>query len=108
MAPGRFACACCGHLTQTEPHGSFEICPVCLWQDDGVQLRDFADVDGPNRVGLVQAQANYASTGASETRFLELVRAPMENEPRDPAWRPLDAARDQSGSDRPVPYWLKP
>ncbi|MFF1900798.1 CPCC family cysteine-rich protein [Streptomyces sp. NPDC058206] len=34
-----FPCVCCGHLTLGEPPGSYEICSVCFWEDDRVQLR---------------------------------------------------------------------
>lgn len=35
----RFPCPCCGHLVFKDAPGSDEICPVCFWQDDIVQLR---------------------------------------------------------------------
>jgi rubredoxin len=38
---GRYACSCCGYLTLDEqPPGTFDICPVCWWEDDPVQFDD--------------------------------------------------------------------
>jgi Cysteine-rich CPCC len=63
-----YACACCGFLTLPEPAGeSWEICPVCGWQDDPVDNED-TDVLGPNRVKLSVARENFARFGAAERR----------------------------------------
>jgi len=35
----RYPCPCCGHRLLGEMPGSYEICPVCFWEDDGVQFR---------------------------------------------------------------------
>ena len=78
---GRFACPCCGCLTQPE-RGVFEICPVCSWQDDG---QDDADADavrgGPNGgLSLTAARANYRAFGACDRRFVGEVRPPLPGE----------------------------
>lgn len=39
----RLPCPCCGNLTFDADDvfpGSFEICPVCYWEDDDVQFLD--------------------------------------------------------------------
>jgi hypothetical protein len=37
----RFPCRCCRYLALDEPaNGSFEICPVCFWEDDNIQNAD--------------------------------------------------------------------
>nr|WP_282707098.1 CPCC family cysteine-rich protein [Nonomuraea coxensis] len=33
---GPYACPCCRYVTLGE-RGGFEICPVCLWEDDGAR-----------------------------------------------------------------------
>ena len=106
----QFTCACCGRLTQAEAYGSFEICPVCFWQDDIVQIADPYYEDGANRSNLVEAQKVYKSIGASETRRLEFVEPPTEDQQIDPRWRPFDPARDTSSDETGptfTPYWLK-
>jgi anaerobic ribonucleoside-triphosphate reductase len=30
----RWPCPCCGYQVFTGPPGSYEICPVCGWEDD--------------------------------------------------------------------------
>ena len=36
----RLACPCCGNLTLEGDSGDYDICAVCFWEDDPVQLRD--------------------------------------------------------------------
>ena len=52
-----YKCPCCGHLTYDEPTtGNFEICPVCFWEDDNVQMKE-PDYEGcANEVSLNQAK----------------------------------------------------
>lgn len=35
---GLYPCPCCGYLQFGEPPGSYEICAICFWGDDAVQL----------------------------------------------------------------------
>jgi RNAse (barnase) inhibitor barstar len=115
----RRPCPCCGHLvfdlTDGWP-GSFDICPVCFWEDDRVQFRFPYLAGGANRVSLVEAQQNYRAHGRCELRTLP-VREPQEGEERDPVWRPIDRERDLfedwGGELRPGPvepealcWWL--
>ena len=54
------ACPCCGYLTLSDWNaGSWEICPVCDWEDDEVQYRDPTYEGGANRESLEQARARY-------------------------------------------------
>jgi hypothetical protein len=93
-----YPCPCCGYLVFGEPPGSYDICPICGWEDDLSQLR-FPEVGGAN-VPLIQAQQNYKAFGASEARRSELGRQPGADDYRDPEWRPVDLARDNA--ERPV------
>jgi hypothetical protein len=76
-----FPCPCCGYFTiGQKPPGTFEICPVCFWEDDPVQFNDH-DYDGAaNTVSLKTAQANFREFGASERQFVHDVRTPMGDE----------------------------
>lgn len=76
-----YACPCCGYLTLgEEPPGTFEICPVCGWEDDEVQFRDSAYEGGANSVSLDQAKQNFAAFGAIEKGSLGSVRKPRPEE----------------------------
>lgn len=125
-----YPCPCCGYLIFDEPSGSYDICEICFWEDDIVQLA-FPNMDGgANKCSLIEGQACFAQYGACEQRHVDDVRSPAGVDTRDPLWRPLDPARDRylhwgSSSDgelwdsvkntqgvclyywRPE-YWLKP
>jgi len=84
-----FACPCCGFLTLDEqPPGSYNICPVCFWEDDPLQFDDPEYPGGANRVTLRQARENFTKIGACEAGVLDLVRPPRPYEvPPRPANR---------------------
>ena len=71
-------CPCCDYLTLSA-RGVFEICPVCFWEDDGVDL-DRPDFEsGANRgLCLRSARANFERIGACDPAMLEHVLAPRE------------------------------
>jgi hypothetical protein len=53
-----FPCPCCGEFTLSEK-GAYEICPVCFWEDDPVQLSNPSYAGGANAVSLIQARENW-------------------------------------------------
>jgi hypothetical protein len=68
-------------LTRSEAEiGSFEICQVCFWEDDGVQFDDPDYEGGANKVSLRQARENFRQFGASDLRFTSNVRPPRLDE----------------------------
>jgi hypothetical protein len=74
--------------------GSFDICPICFWEDDIVQLA-FPDMTGgANRCSLIEGQRNFVAFGVCERRLKPNVRAPAESDARDRNWRPLETERD--------------
>lgn len=78
--PG-FACHCCGFLTMdADQSGSFDICDVCGWEDDNVQLAKPDSYGGANRVSLNEAKANFAKFGAKSKEALPGVREPLPEE----------------------------
>jgi rubredoxin len=77
----RYKCSCCGYYTLPEESaGNYNICPVCNWEDDYVQLHNPDFEGGANRVSLNQAKANFELFGATETRFIDEVRKPLPEE----------------------------
>lgn len=76
-----FPCPCCGYLTLSRASpGTFEVCPVCYWEDDDVQARDPEYSGGANAVSLNEARANYRELGASAPNFQANVRPPNREE----------------------------
>lgn len=65
MEAYNFTCPACGYLVNDEPPGSYNICPVCGWEDDDSQLR-FPTTTGANHVSLLEAQKNVQEIGVSE------------------------------------------
>ncbi|CAM5285337.1 Cysteine-rich CPCC domain-containing protein OS=Streptomyces fumanus OX=67302 GN=GCM10018772_41070 PE=4 SV=1 [Streptomyces fumanus] len=74
--------------------GSYDICPVCFWEDDGVRFRWPSMAGGTNEVSLIEAQRNYQNFGACDEQGQRYVRPPAEDEPLDPAWPPIAPAQD--------------
>jgi hypothetical protein len=62
------------------PPGTYEICPVCGWEDDPVQFRDPDNEGGANRVSLSEAKANFRRFGAISTEEVGRVRKPTAEE----------------------------
>lgn len=74
-------CPCCGYLTLSEPkRGSFEICPVCYWEDDRVQFEEPDERVGANAVSLNDARRNFKEYGAVSERNRAFVRPPEPGE----------------------------
>ena len=68
-------CPCCGYIVHRDPPGSYNICPICFWEDEISQLR-FPETTGANHVSPIQAQRNFSTIGAIEERFLKHARNP--------------------------------
>lgn len=112
----RYPCPCCGALAFGEPPGSFEICEVCGWGDDVVQLRYPSLAGGANRESLIDAQIAYrdhrvAVGGDVLPPGLRDVACD-----RDSGWRVIDLHRDHfeipfsttsMPADRTRLYWWR-
>lgn len=79
-------CPCCGYKT-LPGRGDYDLCPVCWWEDEGVQPWEYS---GPNAVTLVEAQQEYLSEGRPYRQRPGKVRPPKGREARDPDWRPFE------------------
>jgi hypothetical protein len=76
-----YPCPCCGFLTLSEgTHETFEICPVCNWEDDDVQFNKPDFRGGANQESLNEARENYKKFGASAKKYIKEVRAPLSDE----------------------------
>jgi hypothetical protein len=82
-----YPCNCCGFLTLTDPAiGSYEICPVCRWEDDPVQNEDPLFPGGANSVSLACARENYIRLGACEPGSSGKARPPNIGEVPGIVW----------------------
>ena len=95
----RVPCPACGFRTLADGYGSHDICVICDWEDDGVQLANPTSGGGANRESLAEAQAAI------------LERLPFERKThlehhRDPQWRPLNAAElADANARRTIKHW---
>lgn len=77
----KYQCPCCGYYTfNEEVNGSYNICAVCFWEDDPVQLEDPTYDGGANHVSLIQARKNYLDFGACAKELMPYVRKPKDDE----------------------------
>jgi len=87
----KYTCLCCGYKTLDEPPpGTYNICPICFWEDDGVQLDDPFYKGGANHVSLIEAQKNFVEFGACEREMLKYVRKSSENDEKDKDWNQME------------------
>lgn len=85
----KYKCKCCGYYTLYEEPldpekfpGTFEICPVCFWEDDSLQFLNPQKNYGPNGVSLNEAKENYKKYGAIREEVIQYVRKPRKDEIR--------------------------
>ncbi len=107
-------CPACGFAVLADGYGSYEICEVCGWEDDGVQLANPTSGGGANRRSLADTQAEIVD------RLPVGVMTHGEFR-RDPLWRPLNAEElaeaetkrrfrhwhTTAAQDRRDVYWLR-
>jgi hypothetical protein len=80
----RFPCPCCDKpVLKRPPTGTFQTCPVCLWEDDNIQCVDLDQGGGANKVSLREARSNFRQFGTSDPerlrRFEEAIAALPES-----------------------------
>ncbi len=90
-----FPCPGCGFLVFDEPPGSYDICPICGWEDDGVQLEAPGYAGGANHDSLYEHQQRVALRLAPPGVVL------LKGYRRAPDWRP--AAPEEATTDVPEP-----
>ena len=89
-----YPCPSCGFQVFNEPPGSYDICPICFWEDDLSQLR-FLKTKSANKDSLIKAQINFRNMGAIEERLLRHVRKSDAEDKKDELWRPIDLSLDE-------------
>lgn len=94
MSADRFTCPGCGFRTRRLAYfGSYLICEVCEWEDDGVQLANPTSGGGANRESLADHQRTFLSE-------VPLELAVFHGFTRDQSWRPLSADEVREAEER--------
>ena len=92
-------CPACGFLTVEECYGSYNICPVCGWEDDGVQLANPTSGGGANGESLAEAQQ------AALAKY-PLNVGDTHGYRRGSKWRPLNEAEiEESKRTSIMKHW---
>ena len=77
LREGRFQCPCCDFYV-LDARGRHTVCPVCFWEDDGIDLDDLDGVSSANHIPLRLARSNFARFGAADEAAKSLVAAGNE------------------------------
>ena len=92
-------CPCCGFLTLEQEYGSYVICPVCDWEDDGVQLANPTSAGGANSHSLAEAQRAALVMHPAHVEIAKGYRRSID-------WRPLSPAEVQAAdAAKAVKHW---
>jgi hypothetical protein len=65
-------CPCCDYFSLSS-RGEYEICEVCFWEDDGMDLGGLDQCSGPNHITLRDARENFRRIGACDERAVAHV-----------------------------------
>lgn len=110
-----YLCPACGFEVFVDEPGSYDICPICNWEDDGVQLRFPGMAGGANGESLFVHQRRVLKT-------LPLSLVETKGYRRNEEWRPLKPAEcqdmeamprsgreyfDSIDTEEPKYYWRK-
>ena len=108
-----FPCPSCGFLVFSEPPGSYEICIICNWENDHVQLTYPGMRGGANKGSLKEYQDSILKEIPANIKKYKGIK-------KDPRWRPLqddEVVDSKKGTgkeyfhaakkDTPDYYWLR-
>jgi hypothetical protein len=110
-----YPCPACGFEVFSEPSGSYDICRICGWEDDEVQLRFPAMRGGANKASLFECQQLFLQQIPLELlSYGGYIRCPdwrplTEEEYGETSGTPTDglAYFPAVGTVEPVYYWRK-
>ncbi len=82
----RELCPCCDYVTLPE-RGSYLICPICFWEDEGQDIYELDSYSGPNHMCLREGRINFNKYGACDKDMVKNVisiseRKNFEHRPR--------------------------
>ncbi|WP_431109000.1 CPCC family cysteine-rich protein [Winogradskyella poriferorum] len=65
-------CPCCDYYTLSE-RGVYDICPICFWEDDGIDITELDKHSGPNHITLREGRFNFEKYGACDSTMVKNV-----------------------------------
>lgn len=65
-------CPCCDYFTFTEKF-SYDICPICFWEEDGLDIDNIEQHSGPNHLSIKEARLNFKKYGACDKSMIKNV-----------------------------------
>lgn len=73
----KYQCPCCDYFT-LETKAGYDICPVCFWEDDGLEFENLDEESGPNKITLREGRANFKKHGACDIKMVPNVLSEKE------------------------------
>ena len=68
----KFQCPCCDYITLPE-RGNYLICPICFWEDDGLDIEKPDESSGPNHMTLREGRENFGIYGACDLKMVKNI-----------------------------------
>ena len=65
-------CPCCDYFS-LHTRGEYDICKVCFWEDDGIDVDEPDEYSGPNHMTLREGRQNFLQVGACHVSSLKHV-----------------------------------
>ncbi len=60
-----YQCPCCDYYTLSERFW-YIICPVCFWEDDGLDIDNIDEISSPNNITLREWRLSFLKYGACD------------------------------------------
>lgn len=95
------ACPSCGFLTvEDDFYGTYDICPVCDWRDDKIQLANPACKGAANHLSLIESQKAILKKVPIELKGYKGFM-------RDKKWRPLNKKEiEKFEKEKSIQHWM--
>jgi hypothetical protein len=67
-----YQCPCCDYFT-LERRSEYDICPICFWEDNGIDLDELDSHSGPNHMTLREGRQNFTRLGVCDIKMKKYV-----------------------------------
>ena len=65
-------CPCCDYFS-LPTRGEYDICNVCFWEDNGIDVDEPDEYSGPNNMALREGRQNFLQVGVCHVSSLKNV-----------------------------------